>query len=82
MFFKSSLEIATKIKTERKCDKEIPKNIGGNLAKFSRKNGNIGTNYSCSFYFSHFGEMSHQKNAALTHRNEPPKEIDKFSRKQ
>jgi hypothetical protein len=29
------------------------------------------------FIFRIFGEMSHPKNAALTHRNEPPKEIEK-----
>lgn len=77
MALKSSLINATKIKSEPKCDKEIPKNIGGNLAKFSRKDGNIATKYSFNFYFSHFGKISHQKNAALTHSNEPPKEIEK-----
>jgi hypothetical protein len=77
MVLKSSLTNATKIKSEPKCDKEIPKKLAEIWQNFQEKNGSIATKYSFNFYFSHFGEMSHQKNAALTHRNEPPKEIEK-----
>jgi hypothetical protein len=54
LVFKSSLENSTKIKSEPKCDKEIPKKLAENWQKNSRKNGNIATKYSLNFYFSHF----------------------------
>jgi hypothetical protein len=44
---------------------------------FQEKMGILLQNIPLIFIFRIFGEMSHQKNAALTHRNEPPKEVEK-----
>ncbi len=45
--------------------------------KIQEKMGILLQNTPLIFIFRIFGEMSHPKNAALTHRNEPPKEIEK-----
>jgi hypothetical protein len=53
------------------------KKIGRNLAKLSRKMGILLQNNPLNFIFRILAKCRNKKNAALTHRNEPAKEIEK-----